>query len=148
MEPKDWLTLGVSVAALVVSVVALTQKGRYFPRPLIECVLWLNQTSQTDQFELTRRIANRGNGDASDVAVYLRHADEKTAMLRLDHVDALSAHTVLQQARTVVPLDLARDYRILITWRQSPNNRRVRKKQFKLDRRYLDAPGPAVPRGF
>lgn len=137
-KTKDWVTITLSIAALIVSVIAITQKSRHLPKPLIKARLWFRGAWQGDDMEwVVREIANRGNGTAHDLRIYLYHWNKPRFKLELEHGIQLAPGEVLEAKWGVSKA--TRKERVLITWRQAPNMNRKRRKRLRVKH---------VPRGW
>jgi hypothetical protein len=133
---SDWVTGGLAVLAIVVSVLStiftLRHNRLYFPKPLFIGFVYVRQPfGDVKQPMTVRQISNRGNGDAYDVSVFLYHADKPKIRLRLDHADLLQPGESMSKAMSGVtgatPIE-----RYAVTWRQAPRMSKVREMVFKV----------------
>jgi hypothetical protein len=76
-KASDWVTAALAVAALVLSIVSITQKSRRLPTPLLIVNVWFARRSDHDPTNwVIRSIENKGSEVAHDVWVYLYHAEK------------------------------------------------------------------------
>ena len=135
-EPKDWVTSGLAVVAILVSVIStsftLRHNRLYFPKPLFIGLVYVRQPfNDGDQPMTVRRISNRGNGDAHDVTVSLFHRGNPRARLPLDHVDVLKAGEPMAEAMSGVTKNTPIE-RYMVTWRQPPRMSKLNKLVLKV----------------
>lgn len=159
LQPKDLITIGLAVAALVVSIVAITQKRTYHPRPEWDGSLLPSPPKRAEEMGrpyIAFELQNIGTDDAVKPRFRLRAPQLDDRWIQLSEVvgtrnfegDRMrpDAHlrfeigTVYGDLRTqsVDGLKLSPEgeavpglYVVEVEWRQGPNVNRVRRKRWK-----------------
>lgn len=89
LEPKDWVTTGLALAAIIVSIWTASQTWRYHPKPLLTVDACGVQPFSTPVMGLNNAtgpylwvtVTNRGNAPAHDLSLVIRVRGRKDATL-------------------------------------------------------------------
>lgn len=128
-QPKDWVTAALALAALVVATLAITQKSRHLPKALVQARMQFRSgyPAKGPVNWIVRTVENKGNGTAYDVHEYLFHAGKPNVRLELTRNVEIEPSAEGLESRTLAAED-ARIMRVLVTWRQAPNMKRIHRK--------------------
>lgn len=154
LEPKDWVTAGLAVVAIVVSIWTASQTWRYHPRPVLTVDKAQLQTAvERDPHSTTTfgprlyvTVTNRGSAPAHDVRlrVDIRGGEERTfeaGTLNAAATHRFTASFAEQKSSRegVMPRQVwwepdrieASRVRLRLYWRQSPVPKRVRSRRVR-----------------
>jgi len=81
---------------------------------------------------IVRTVENKGNGTAYDLHEYLFHASKPKVRLTLTQNVEIAPGAPGIESRTLAAED-ARIVRVLVTWRQAPNMKRVHRKVLRVE---------------
>lgn len=155
LEPKDWVTAGLALIAIVVAVWTASQTWRYHAKPLLTidtAKLQPNTVTPewTDDLNYGPRlyvsVTNRGNAPAHDLTLRVLVKGKPDVLLGGDPLDPgattrfqydlaqqkWSPDGVMPRSAWWEPAEInPSDVRMKLRWRQSPALRRFRRKRVR-----------------
>jgi len=154
LEPKDWVTAGLALGAIIVSGFTAAQTWRYHPKPLmaieyneIQVEAWTDDREDGRSPQVSVGVSNLGNATAYDVylTLYSPALTEPTVIRRtklavadtwnwvgslvpplgVDYDDASEKWVTAERwSGRIHP----RQVKVVVSWRQSPSMWRRRRK--------------------